>query len=335
MQKETLQRTTLHTLTNSRATLINHFEIERRLAGLDEKFRILNNDDLADALSLRLKELSRHPSPWRPEILSLFLQLADQPAQRSPNDALAPLVTELKASPLTWAEILDDDPIDARDDLWENVDFGANASEEESSADNEDHLDIAIMSASTDANDPESRLDSIVLPIKISKISHNAASHFQYLLGNSAADDRQQKKIKITESQMIRESLFMLRGLPTSVYVITESWQVVYSRQYYLSSISEPSITHFLSTFAELGTQVAAVRRWVQKTEAIVLQQAFQEAFRQRIRSFDRELSLLEVHIVDRVNTITLFSAFEAISKTSGGFLVCLSFSALYSKSYL
>ena len=322
MQKETLQRTTLQTLTNFRPTLVNHFEIERRLAGLDEKFRILNNDELADRLSLRLKELSRHSIPWRPEILSLFLQLVDQPARRAPNQALAPLATGLKAAPLTWAEIQDDDPIDARDDLWESIDFRPNASEEESGDDSEERLDIERISASTDASDEECRLDIIILPSQISKISDNAASHFRYLLGNSDVDDGQQTKIKITESQMIRESLFMLRGLPTSVYVITESWQIVYSRQYYVSSISEPSTTHFLSTFAELGTQVAAVRRWVQKPEANVLQQAFQEALGRRIRSFDRDLSLLEARVVDRVNTITLLSAFGEILKTNGPFLV-------------
>ena len=331
MQRETLQRTTLQILTNSRPILVNQFEIERRLAGLDEKLRILNNDELANTLSLRLEELSRHPIPWRPEILSLFLQLVDQPAQRSPNDALAPMVTELKSAPLTWAEILDDDPIDSRDDLWENVDFAVNASEEESSADNEDRLAIETMSNSSDASDPESKLDSLISLIQSSKIHDVPVSQFRYLLGNSAVDGKQRAKINSTESRLIRESLFMLRGLPTSAYVITENWQIVYSRQYYVSGISEPSITHFLSSFAELGTQVAAIRRWILKPEANVLLQAFQEALGRRIRNFDQKLSSLEVRIVDLVNTITLISAFEEILSTSGHFLVrppffCLNF---------
>lgn len=333
MRKENLQRATLQTLTDSRPTLVNQFEIERCLAGLDEKFRILNNDELADTLSLRLKELSSHPISWRPEILSLFLQLVDQPARRSPNHNLAPLVTELKAAPLTWAEILDDDPIDAKDDLWDDVDFGANTSEDECSIANEDRLDIETISTSTDARDVESRLDSFILPSQTSQIHDGAVSHFRYLLGNPAADRKQQTKIKFTESQIIRESLLMLRGLPTSVYVITESWQIVYSRQYYVSSISEPSITHVLRTSAELGTQIAAVRRWVLKPEDNVLQQAFQEALGRRIRRFDRDLSLLEARVVDCVSTITLLSAFEEILKTSGRFLVCLPFCCL--KSYL
>lgn len=90
---------------------------------LEEKFRIRDRDDLADALRSRLTELP--PSGFTPEILSLFLLLSDRPLEKASVEDLEPA---LAPQALTWADIIAEDPLTG--DIWEDVDFGAESSEE-------------------------------------------------------------------------------------------------------------------------------------------------------------------------------------------------------------
>lgn len=66
-------RTTSHTRTDQ-------FAVAKQLEGLQEKFRILNRDELAEALQSQLVELEKTRNSWFPEILCLLLQLSDRPA---------------------------------------------------------------------------------------------------------------------------------------------------------------------------------------------------------------------------------------------------------------
>ena len=130
---ERCKRSALRTLTNSQSSRINQFEVAARLEGLEEKWRILNNDALAEALHHRRAELSGTSNGWIPEILSLFLRLSDRPADRSNFEHLALLKPKVKlpSAPLTWAEIVAEDPLDNRNEIWKNVDFRAADSDDD------------------------------------------------------------------------------------------------------------------------------------------------------------------------------------------------------------
>ena len=316
MQIEACQRTAFYTLTNFRAPRINQFHVDERLAGLEEKFRILNNDELADALHLRLEELSKTITSWTPEILSLFLQLSHKPAQRSLTEDLDSLTTESNATRPIWADIVDDVSVDTRDSLWDNVDFAANESEEDYSP-LERRLSATSLSSGSNTSDTESKLHDFVIPIKRTKTEDIAAFRVWQVNKDPVAGGRQQSKIMITELQMLRASLSMLYGLPTPVYVHSETGQVLYSRQYSLRAVSESSTTNLLRALADLGTKLSMVRRWLRKPGGLALQQAFQAALAVRIRGIDRELSTLEMRILDRIETITLSSATEGILNAS------------------
>ena len=56
----------------------NQFDVRNKFAGYDEKCRVKGRDDLADALQLRLQELEGRTNKFKPEYLSLLLQLADR-----------------------------------------------------------------------------------------------------------------------------------------------------------------------------------------------------------------------------------------------------------------
>ena len=88
----------------------NQFAVHASLAGLDEKFRILNRHDLADALDERVKEINQRPGKWIPDCLSLLLQLSDRPTENSRVDALELLRPPTPPPELTWKDILHHDP---------------------------------------------------------------------------------------------------------------------------------------------------------------------------------------------------------------------------------
>ncbi|KAK5249560.1 hypothetical protein LTR16_006177, partial [Cryomyces antarcticus] len=129
-------------LKNHHRSRVNPFEVTNVLDGLVEKFVILNNDPLADALRLRLDELSNVATKWTPEILSLFLHLSDRPAEESRLEDLAPLKSPEPPPRLTWAELSRDGP-SVEKSLWANVDFAAGSSDGDESLRSEDSLEKA------------------------------------------------------------------------------------------------------------------------------------------------------------------------------------------------
>jgi hypothetical protein len=66
----------------------NQFEVVSTFAGLDEKFRVKNRDDLADALQMRLQKLETLTSRFMPDFLSLLLHLTDRPLENTKVEAL-------------------------------------------------------------------------------------------------------------------------------------------------------------------------------------------------------------------------------------------------------
>src|SRR5436190_20969782 len=90
----------------------NQFEVQETLDGLEEKFRVFNQDELADALRERLNKLSAISTKWTPDVLSLLLQLSDRPATNSRIEDLELLKSPDIPPKLTWAEIFADDPLD-------------------------------------------------------------------------------------------------------------------------------------------------------------------------------------------------------------------------------
>ncbi|CUS07192.1 unnamed protein product [Tuber aestivum] len=106
----------------------NQFDVRSKLDGLEEKFRVFNRDDLADAFRSRLNELPSLTSGFTPEILSLFLSLSDRPLQNSDISDLELLARPDVPKELTWEDIISDDPMEG--EIWEDVDFGAESSDE-------------------------------------------------------------------------------------------------------------------------------------------------------------------------------------------------------------
>ncbi|KAF8253104.1 hypothetical protein K440DRAFT_577021 [Wilcoxina mikolae CBS 423.85] len=110
----------------------NQFDVISRLEGLEEKFRILGGEALADALQTRiaaLKDLTdiSGPNNYAPEVLHLLLELSKEPLKNTRLEDLDLLEPPSPPKELTWEDIIADDPLEG--EIWKDVDFGAESSD--------------------------------------------------------------------------------------------------------------------------------------------------------------------------------------------------------------
>lgn len=301
---ERLQRTASRTLANSRSARINQFEVTARLEGLEEKWRILNNDPLAEALHLRRTELSARSNKWTPEILSLLLHLSDRPVDHSNAVDLAQSKTEVPSVPLTWADIVAGDPLDDRDGIWKNVDFTANDSDDGEWTESLQFDDsVPIPESSVVGQAVEACIETLIEPIPLRKIQNAQSWNMQdadKLDLIRWEDENRRPKMTLTELQAGREVLFLLLGLPTSVLSQNNQEQISVSEADFLGHASQESLTTLLQRFAVIANKLLSIRQWIGKDERIPLEQTLQAALASRLGVVDHALSAIQRKILSR-----------------------------------
>ncbi len=286
----------------------NQFEVTARLTGLQEKFRILNNDTLADALRDRLDELERIQYSWAPEVLSLLLELSDQPAQKSRLEDLELLKPPDSPRPLTWSDILADDPLDDADGIWSNVDFAAGSSDDGGSVVTPE--DVAQRSEATNVfADDEGDLDlrqAYIVPEENKPLEEIIGSqfwtsqvHFAQDEANGLDDASKLDDLwRISELEAVREVLFMLGGLPTSLFKREDNVNVSTNMKYALQHSSVDAFHHVLHSFTAIGTTLNELRAWTTRKQDVPLMQTFRAATEERIRSFNSALSDMQTELI-------------------------------------
>ena len=298
------KRSALRILTDTHSTRINQFEITARLEGLEEKWMINNKDSLAEALHIRRAELSVTLNKWTPEILSLLLELSDRPFVQSSLTDLALPKPELSA-PLTWADIVAEDPLDDPDGVWENVDFAADESNDDERNESV-HSDHSVLTpgSSVAGQAVEACDDTLIEPA--ASISLRVIRDSQWW--NSQEDDRlglicegdedRRPRGNLTELQAIREVIFTLLGLPTSVFSQDDEGHISVSESNFLKHTSQESLTDQLQGFAAIATKLLSIRHWVERDARFPLEEAFQTALASRLEIVDRALSTIQSKIL-------------------------------------
>jgi gamma-tubulin complex component 5 len=293
----------------------NQFEVAGRFDGLQEKFLILNHDDLADPLRARLGELKNAtPSSdkWLPDVLHLLLQLSNNPAQKTNVGGLIRDKTLVEVvKPLRWADVEVEDPIDRQIKIWENPDFSDLSSDED------------ILLASSEPSSPgalqkDERADEV--------LCENAYLVDRYFI--SKVDDHLARKeiwtaepeaeTIITELQAIREALFMLQGLPTTLF-----WRVDQSieidERFRLNHASFHLLKDILESFANIGLRVDSVRTWLRKPQTVPFIQSLQVGIEQKILNFDSCISQMQSRLLapHQSTMVSLGKALEDIMEHS------------------
>ena len=227
---------------------------------------MLDKNHLAEALDEKLQNLAALSDKWTPEILSFLLQLSDRPAEKSDVDNLKPRAPSLQQLQLTWAEILADDPM-SDDELWRDVPFSP-----DSTGDEDDDLFSSVEDVESDEQHPRVDKDVIassrlatIQPNEDLMASLRRVQFWSPPLEADADDEANLPNTKtVPELYAIRETLLMLQGLPTSLFVpdstglgirFTETYVLAEVSQNLLSSLLLCQIVgldsyHFLSYFS-------------------------------------------------------------------------------------
>ena len=286
----------------------NQFEVKSRLDGLVEKFAVLNRDDLSDALQHRLEELPTE-SKWLPEILELFLSLSDRPVEKTAPDALAALyAAEHPDEQLTWDDIITDDPLD-EPGLWDDIDRGYH-----SSGDDTRYADDDIRSEPTTSTQATSAAEDDAETVTSLYVTQ--PDHQQLELVKRSSRISTDKTSCVPELTVVRESLSMLRGLPTNIYDLDTSTGVVQARtDATINGVSRRVIIDSLTQFATLGSQLQRLRRWVQSTQARPYVNTCQAVAEEWLVDLSSQLSRLEERYVGSAIDVVV-SSIEVLSES-------------------
>ncbi|KAF2111313.1 Spc98 family-domain-containing protein [Lophiotrema nucula] len=293
----------------------NQFDVQTSFDGLDEKFRVLNRDDLADALGSRVKALQAIEGKcarWTPEYLSLLLQLSDRPVENSSVEALELLRPPTPPLPLTWAEIIADDPL-TDEELWKDIDYAADSSEDEVSPKKKEKARASPPTSvdEDDTYDPESCvLSDDTKPL-------DEINGVQFWIKEA---EEEGAKIEITELQAVRETLHMLAGLQTSLYLSNrQNASIRVNHTYTLGHAMDRTVDHLLSELADIGRELYRLRQWSRKPSSLPLIQTFEAAVRSRLAHFDRNLAVLQQQylVPDKPIAVSLLRIHDEVQATS------------------
>jgi len=286
----------------------NQFEVKSRLDGLVEKFAVLNRDDLSDALQQRLEELPTR-SKWLPEILELFLSLSDRPVEKTAPDALTTLyAAEHPDEQLTWEEIITDDPLD-EPGLWDDIERGYHSSGDETRyADDDIKSEPTITTQATSAAEDNAET--------VASLYVTQPDYQQLDLVKRSPQVSEGTTLSVTELTVVRESLSMLRGLPTNIYALDISKGVVQARtDANINGVSRRVVLDSLTQFATLGTQLQHLRRWVQSKQARPYVNTCQAVTEGWLVDLSSQLSKLEeCYVGSAIDTVV--SSIEVLSES-------------------
>lgn len=267
----------------------NQFDVVSTFAGLDEKFRVKNRDDLADALQLRLKKLDAPTTKFKPDILSLLLQLSDRPLENTKVETLDLLRPPSPPLPLTWDDILQDDPY-SDEDIWKDIDYAVESSGDERTPKKQSRVK-ASPPTSVDEDDTYDPAACIV-PVEENLTQELEAAQFWKCDEHEDHPNRE-----ITELQAVRETLFMLAGLPTSLYQLDSQQNNIRTDfRFALVHAMHDTVQHLLSELVGIGKEIYRLRQCTKKLSTLPLVQTFESTVGMRLLVYDRALAKLQQH---------------------------------------
>ncbi|OJD13418.1 hypothetical protein AJ78_06127 [Emergomyces pasteurianus Ep9510] len=310
------------TLKQNNAGRTDHLDVARKLDGLQEKFQVLNNDALSDALHSRLDELSQRRAHRAPEALSLLLELSDRPATYSKVEDLDLLQRPASPLPLTWNDIFASDPPTDEESLWQSIDYAALSTDDELSS-----VSSGVSIPRIVPQRPKAPLDdytapeSSFLPVEDETLLLRIQS--LELWRSKVADTGQQLSdddLYLTEFQVIRETIFMLQSLPTTLFWYLDG-SVEVDRRFRLHHASTVAFGNLLRSFGALGAQLHVIRQFSKLPQNLQFMQMFQREVDLYLTKFNKMLSNLEAE-------------YSGIVESSGLSLLRL-YSYVYEETYL
>jgi gamma-tubulin complex component 5 len=258
----------------------DQFAVREKLIGLEEKFLVLNQDDIAQKLFFDRTELegSHGAMKWLPDAIDLLLHLSQDPIRHASIDKLKLKKREVVIPQLTWDDVFKDDPIDANDPLWIRPKYEDFSSEEDegdlspsvqtSPFDGENQQHYPIREDDLFEQDRWSRVDNGLMQLEISPSAETIC----------------------TEVQATREVLFMLEGLPTPIFTFQND-KFRPKPRCHISQLDEHASRSLLTSAAELGNRVAVIRRWLHVPQKVEVLQLIHDQISSRLLQFAQQVN--------------------------------------------
>lgn len=290
----------------------NQFAVDEQLRGFVEKFSVVGRDALSDALRQRLDILPEHSTRWTPEILHLLLELSDQPVKKTKLSTLERLraTDEDPGVNLRWEDIAKEDGWAQERGLWKNVDF-ADSSDDEVLPDAHSHTSDSVETVDSSVILPGQRTaKNLTLSDCQDEASLQTVRNSQKWRYDAQPKDAAGRlmKIPISELQVSREVLFLLNGLPTSLFGL----DCTPIPKYQMSNIAWDTHRALINSFAEYGRVLLPLRSFCLTKHEVHLVQAFQDSVCRCLRAFDKQIALIQQHFVDiKEDTVVSLIALE------------------------
>lgn len=287
---------------------------------MQEKFQVFNRDELAGALRSRLTELEVYRATWHPEILSLLLQLSDRPAQLSKLESLPrSAAAAAEDVSLSWSDLNAQGAAYSNEDIWEEVDFAAESSED-------DLLSISSGKPSPQIlpDTPSGPAQDYVVPDDVflsgedeELIASIEKAQFWKTENHPAVSrDVEDASQVITELQLVRETIFMLQGLPTSIFWRLDN-DIEVDRRYALAHSSSEALSSSLRAFTDIGTKLDTVRHFTQRPQTVPYMQTFCQGLEERLRDFDGVLSQVQGQYISAGSMVSLLQLLDDVRQRS------------------
>jgi gamma-tubulin complex component 5 len=224
---------------------------------------------------------------------------------------------ELHIEPiLKWRDLVKEDPL-LRDKIWKNIDYTAESSEDEGFSDSDVEHSVVTETTQSSLNKDVRRPQDPALPIDWEGLKRLQKEQFWKNIKekpNNIVDAyfETPKSVSVTELQAIRETLFMLRGLSTSLYSVDNSvatqrekgpaqWNEYYEcgtirpvSGFTLSGVSSQVFYDTLSRLSSYGTSFRNLRTWIPIDKTEPLMQRIQQQIQRRLQEFDELLFEME-----------------------------------------
>ncbi|PKS10803.1 hypothetical protein jhhlp_002560 [Lomentospora prolificans] len=303
---------TLRRLRNHNFLRTNQFEVEKTLNGLEETFRVHHREALADALRERLDALDPVPEKWRPDFLHLLLELSDRPLQNTNLDDLDALrpPTRQPQPQLRWEDIAKEDGWADEPDLWASIDY----SDSDAGVD-EEYLSDSGSDGHSSASDQLSGSSRVAKDFVLEPQDHSTLEALKEAqkwrvhqpLRPSEAGRR---KVAISELQVLREALSMLRGQSTTLFSEDYAPNVTYQ----LSDVSMDTYQSLIDGLAETGRRLGILRAFCMRPQSASHIQVFQDCVTRNLYSFDTHVTNIESRLI-QLHQDTIISLVAALNE--------------------
>ncbi len=289
----------------------DQFAVTEKLIGLEEKFQVLNLDDVAGKLFSQRMELDRDHEDikWLPDVLDLLLHLSDDPIRhtRVENHERVKLATE-DPPLLRWEDFEVDDSIDRKDPIWSVPQYSDFSSDEDEKA-----------AASSTQTSPASLKEERKAEVDVKRIFDDSPIDEASRLGEAQFWRSLDHDVTITETQAVREVLFLLGGLPTSIFT-SLNHAIEPNQRFCIRHLDATTSLSLLSEAANLAFQVDAIRKWLWVRQTSSVMQLIQSDIQEILADFEKAISSEHkslLHHISPNGVVSLLQVLHRLGRSS------------------